>query len=156
MDRDFFMLLVMGYTGPKAMRIKMRYIERFNLMEEYIFSRNKARKEFRALTDAIKASRQDAQFYHYKNEADLINRIVLGMSAKEYRLAHGIPQSVPLRDCLTPEQVRAIEILQGYDTGLVYKGLSYQERKQALQELYNRVKALGLSGPGNVQALPGN
>ena len=78
------------------------------------------------------------------------------MSAKEYRLAHGIPQSTPLRDCLTPEQVQAIEILQGYDTGLVYKGLSYQERKQALQELYNCIKVLGLPRPGSMQALPGN
>ena len=26
-------LLVMGYTGPKAMEFKVRYIERFNAME---------------------------------------------------------------------------------------------------------------------------
>jgi len=34
MTRDGFTLLVMGYTGPKAMEFKVRYIQRFNKMEE--------------------------------------------------------------------------------------------------------------------------
>ena len=34
MTRDGFTLLVMGYTGPKAMQFKVRYIQRFNEMEE--------------------------------------------------------------------------------------------------------------------------
>ncbi|CCG08678.1 Rha family transcriptional regulator [Pararhodospirillum photometricum] len=34
MTRDGFTLLVMGYTGPKAMEFKVRYIQQFNDMEE--------------------------------------------------------------------------------------------------------------------------
>lgn len=34
--RDGFMLLVMGYTGKKAMQIKIAYIEAFNLMEAQV------------------------------------------------------------------------------------------------------------------------
>lgn len=34
MTRDGFTLLVMGYTGDKAMAFKVRYIEAFNRMEE--------------------------------------------------------------------------------------------------------------------------
>ncbi len=34
MTRDGFTILVMGYTGPKAMEFKVRYIEQFNKMEE--------------------------------------------------------------------------------------------------------------------------
>lgn len=34
MTRDGFTLLVMGYTGPDAMRFKVRYIQEFNRMEE--------------------------------------------------------------------------------------------------------------------------
>lgn len=33
MDRDGFMLLVMGFTGRKAMELKLRYIAAFNEME---------------------------------------------------------------------------------------------------------------------------
>ena len=36
MNRDGFMLLVMGFTGKKALQIKLQFIEAFNLMEEYI------------------------------------------------------------------------------------------------------------------------
>ena len=34
MSRDGFTLLVMGYTGAKAMGFKVRYIQQFNAMEE--------------------------------------------------------------------------------------------------------------------------
>lgn len=43
--RDGFMLLVMGYTGKKALAIKLAYIEAFNAMEEEL-----ARKKSRKLT----------------------------------------------------------------------------------------------------------
>ncbi|MTK63862.1 MAG: Rha family transcriptional regulator [Methanobacterium sp.] len=33
MTRDGFTLLVMGYTGPKAMEFKVRYIQQFNTMD---------------------------------------------------------------------------------------------------------------------------
>jgi len=34
MTRDGFTLLVMGYTGPKALAFKVAYIQKFNEMEE--------------------------------------------------------------------------------------------------------------------------
>ena len=36
MNRDGFMLLVMGFTGKKALQVKLKFIEAFNLMEDYI------------------------------------------------------------------------------------------------------------------------
>lgn len=33
MTKDGFMILVMGYTGPKAMQFKIAFIEAFNMME---------------------------------------------------------------------------------------------------------------------------
>ena len=36
MDRDGIMVLVMGFTGDKALKVKLQFIEAFNLMEEYI------------------------------------------------------------------------------------------------------------------------
>lgn len=155
MNRDGFMLLVMGFTGEKALETKLRYIKQFNLMEQYIADRNKARLEYRVLTDAVMAVHASPQFYHYKNEADMINRIVLGMSAKEYQLAHGIPKDIPLRDCLEPWQVTAIERLQAFDAGLVETVPHYQQCKKMLQEYYDRLKARLLPVSGQREALPG-
>lgn len=39
--RDGFMLLVMGYTGKKALAIKLAYIEAFNAMEEELARRSR-------------------------------------------------------------------------------------------------------------------
>ena len=40
--KDGFTLLVMGYTGPEAMRFKLAYIEAFNRMEEELARQKEA------------------------------------------------------------------------------------------------------------------
>ena len=54
MTRDGFTMLVMGYTGKKAMKFKELYIKRFNEMEQFIKTLVTARKEFPLLTENIK------------------------------------------------------------------------------------------------------
>ncbi|MCM1233157.1 MAG: Rha family transcriptional regulator [Ruminococcus flavefaciens] len=46
MTHGGFTMLVMGYTGAKAMRFKELYIKRFNEMEEFIKTLVSARQEF--------------------------------------------------------------------------------------------------------------
>jgi Rha family phage regulatory protein len=46
LTRDGFTMLVMGYTGSKAMHFKELYIQRFNEMEQCIRSLLSARQEF--------------------------------------------------------------------------------------------------------------
>lgn len=41
MNRDGFTLLVMGFTGQKAMQFKLKYIEAFNAMEEELTEQSK-------------------------------------------------------------------------------------------------------------------
>lgn len=41
MTRDGFSLLAMGFTGKKALQFKLKFIEAFNKMEEYIKNENK-------------------------------------------------------------------------------------------------------------------
>ena len=78
-------MLVMGYTGPKAMHFKERYIQRFNEMEQCVRSLLSARQEFPMLTDMICRLHESPKPYHFSNECDMLNRIVLGMSAKQFR-----------------------------------------------------------------------
>ena len=41
MNRDGFSLLVMGFTGKKALKFKLKYIDAFNKMEDYIKKGNR-------------------------------------------------------------------------------------------------------------------
>lgn len=44
MNRDGFTLIVMGFTGKKAMQFKLKYIEAFNKMEAYIREQENAKQ----------------------------------------------------------------------------------------------------------------
>lgn len=83
LTRDGFVMLIMGYTGQKANHFKELYIQRFNEMEEQIKILHSARIEFPMLTQQISLIHDNPKPCHYSNECDLINRIVLGMSAKK-------------------------------------------------------------------------
>jgi len=133
MTRDGFTMLVMGYTGQKAMRFKELYIRRFNEMEQFIKTLVTARKEFPLLTENIKLLHENPKPYHFSNECDMINRIVTGMSAKQFRQAHGLEKGTSIRPYLTDEQVRMMETLQKVDIGLLVAVPDYEQRKRYLE-----------------------
>nr|DAL96901.1 MAG TPA: regulatory protein [Caudoviricetes sp.] len=133
MTRDGFTMLVMGYTGKKAMKYKELYIRRFNEMEQFIKTLVTARKEFPLLTENIKLLHENPRPYHFSNECDMINRIVIGMSAKQFRQAHGLEKGTSIRPYLTDEQIRMIETLQKVDIGLLVSVPDYQQRKRYLE-----------------------
>ena len=133
LTRDGFTMLVMGYTGQKAMRFKELYIRRFNEMEQFIKTLVTARKEFPLLTENIKLLHENPRPYHFSNECDMINRIVTGMSAKQFRQAHGLEKGTSIRPYLTDEQVRMMETLQKVDIGLLVAVPDYEQRKRHLE-----------------------
>jgi Rha family phage regulatory protein len=133
MTRDGFTMLVMGYTGPKAMRFKEIYIRRFNEMEQFIKTLVSARKEFPLLTDNIKLLHENPKPYHFSNECDMLNRIVTGMSAKQFRIANGIEKGKSIRPYLSESQIKMLETLQKVDVGLLVAVPEYQQRKRYLE-----------------------
>lgn len=136
MTRDGFTMLVMGYTGQKAMHFKELYIQRFNEMEQCVRSLLSARQEFPMLTDMICRLHESPKSYHFSNECDMLNRIVLGMSAKQFRLANGIEKGQSIRPYLTARQIHALDRLQHLDYGLLYSCPDFQQRKQMLMTYY--------------------
>lgn len=136
LTRDGFTMLVMGYTGPKAMHFKELYIQRFNEMEQCVRSLLSARQEFPMLTEMICRLHESPKAYHFSNEADMLNRIVLGMSAKQFRLANGIEKGQSIRPYLTAKQIHALDRLQHLDYGLLYSCPDFQQRKQMLMTYY--------------------
>lgn len=133
LTRDGFTMLVMGYIGQKALKFKEMYIRRFNEMEELIKNLVSARQEFPLLTENIKMLHENPRPYHFSNECDMLNRIVLGMSAKQFRLANGIEKGKSIRPYLNKEQIDMLETLQKVDVGLLVAFPNYEDRKRHLE-----------------------
>lgn len=132
MTRNGFMFLVMGYRGKKAAAIKEAIITRFNEMEEFIRSLLDSRLMFKDFTEAIENAHDDPKSYHFSNEFDMVNRIVLGMSAKQFRELHGIDKGDSIRPFLTDEQISDIRFLQHADAGFMEAGIPPEQRKAML------------------------
>ena len=141
MTRDGFVFLVMGYRGKKAASFKEAYIKRFNEMEEFIEYLLEARTEFPLLTDSIMLIHENPKPYHFSNEADLLNRIVLGKTARQIREENGLKPRTSIRPYLTAKQIEAIDLLQRVDIGLLVSTPDFQERKRYLEWYY--MKKLG-------------
>ena len=135
MTKDGFIFLVMGYRGKKAAAIKEAYIRRFNDMEQFIKDYTKTREDFAPFTQAIMDAYDEPKSYHYSNEMNMINRIVLGMDAKHFRQFHGLQDGQSIRPFLNCSQSKAVRKLQIEDIRLLYRGVPFQERKSLLNSM---------------------
>jgi hypothetical protein len=63
----------------------------------------------------------------------MLNRIVIGMSAKQFRLANGIEKGKSIRPYLSDEQISMLETLQKVDVGLLVAVPDYEQRKRHLE-----------------------
>jgi Rha family phage regulatory protein len=78
MTRDGFVILVMGYTGPKAMRFKLAYIDAFNFME-WKLSQPVREREAKMMAyyerEAVRAERRANKFssWEYDRMVEMYN-----------------------------------------------------------------------------------
>lgn len=96
---------------------------------------------FLPLTNAIQAAHADLKPYHFSNECDLINRLVIGMTAKAFKQIRGIES---VRDGLTAAESQLMDKLQTQNTSLIELGVDYDERKRLLKNQAD--KFLGVVG----------
>lgn len=78
----------------------------------------------------------------YIIEFSLLNSVILGMSATQYRKENNISDTDQIRNYFSDDQLDDVERLERYDAQLIISQeiFSYDERKQILQKEYNRVK----------------
>ncbi|WP_334319875.1 antA/AntB antirepressor family protein [Gilliamella apicola] len=110
-------------------------------IQKKAFNRLKARLKVadysRPMCDALTIQRlslgKETKPHHYTNEFDMINRIVLGMTAKAYRKAHNLTGDI--RDHITEEQLNHLAYLEKSNITLIDIGWNYEKRKAELIKL---------------------
>lgn len=107
-----------------------------------------ARVEYKPMQEALRQSRdelgKETKHFHYSNEADMLNRIILGMTSKQYREHHQLLEGRSIRDILTVTELAAFADLERANKTFIDLGYSFEERKERLNTLFNRkhLKAL--------------
>lgn len=135
--------ILIGMRETKSVRryvlAKIKELE-LKLQSSRLFSltRKTSKDEYLPMTSAIAEAHEEIRPYHFSNEADLINRIVLGCTSSKYRQFHDIPKGDAIRDYLNQAELDCIVSLQRANTVYIEDGMSFQERKDKLASLYNR------------------
>lgn len=133
--RDGFTLLVMGYTGEKAMKFKEAYIRQFNQMEELLkgklIEREKGIAVRQSLTKAIQQSGEDERTHGhaYSLYTDLIYKAVFGKNTKQLREEYRITKQDNLRDFFAQEELAKVKSVEMVVSGLVDCGWGYDDVK---------------------------
>jgi len=116
--------------------------DRVNQLEQGKINRANASLNYVAQGAMIKHTREaegkECKFWHFSNEADLLNAIVLGETAKQHRERHGFDKTVNLRDTLTPIQLECLSVLEVNNTAFISAGLDFDMRKELLNKILDR------------------
>lgn len=140
MTRDGFTLLVMGFSGEKAMRFKFAYIKQFNHMEkllkEKFVERQKGITVRHIVTDMIKQSQENERMHGhaYSLYTDMIYKALFGKTAKQFREEFGIGKMDHLRECFTAEELKSIQSKEMLVSSLIDCGWGYASIKAFLDE----------------------
>lgn len=142
MDRDGFTLLVMGFSDPKSIYFKERYIEEFNAMEselkriyterqQWQIERDKGVVIRHILTDTIKMKIADSPHkrFAYPNYTNLIYKTLFGKTAKELEEEYGVKPRENLRDFFTGEALSCVQSMEMLVSSLIGCGWGYAEIK---------------------------
>lgn len=148
MNRDGFTLLVMGYTGEKAMRFKLAYINQFNQMESLLkrkmVEREKGIAVRQALTKALQQSSENERMHGhaYSTYTDLVYRSVFGKTAKQLRKEMGVSKKDNLRDFFSPEELQMVQNAEMLVGSLMGYGWGYGDIKDFIEsKAVNKIAA---------------
>jgi len=144
MNENVFLMVVMGYTTARAMKIKARFIQAFSMMRHELLSRSNTRAigkiVRKSLTDAIKDHVSDEgnfKKFAYSNYTKLIYKKVLGMDVKKAKKLIGAKEDDNIRDFLTMDELSRVQEYERKIAGFIQANdfLGMDDR-----EIYERVK----------------
>lgn len=125
------------------------YIEQaFDNREQWNIDRSEAARQYVGLTQAIRDNLSELERRKplgkkdaFTAEADLLNHIVLGCTAYQWKTSHGFGRHENIRDRLPTEVLEIYHQLEVYDAFMIrsLKLFDYDKRKEALQNEYSRI-----------------
>ncbi|MDO5346557.1 MAG: Rha family transcriptional regulator [Lachnospiraceae bacterium] len=135
MNRDGFTLLVMGYTGEKAMRFKLAYIKQFNAMEELLkgklIEREKGIAVRQAFTKTIQLSGENDRMHGhaYSTYTNAIYKAMFEKNANQLREEYGISKKDDLRNYFSTEELQSVQSAEMLVSSLINCGWGYDQIK---------------------------
>lgn len=103
-------------------------------LEQWHGEREASKDNSKLMSEALVAHRERQGKatlpHHHSNEANLINRLVLGMNAAKWAKSHGV--SGPIREHMSAYQLTLIAYLERSNAALLDAGMPFVERKERL------------------------
>ena len=137
---DMVKQLAMIESSEKGKLARLYFLDceiKANEKQKQIEDRQTLKVEFRPMTDAIADCHDEPKPYHFSNEADMINRIVLGMSSAKFKAHHEIEKNESVRDYMSELQMKAVIDLQRANTVFIQMGENYEDRKEKLSKMFS-------------------
>lgn len=147
LTRDGFSLLAMGFTGEKALKWKLEYIQAFNSMEAELKRIYRERQQWEIerakgvlvrhiLTDTIKMKVADSPHkkFMYPNYTKLIYKVLFGKTMKELQEQYHVKGKESIRDYLTSEELKQVESMEMLVSSLINCGWGYEQIKNFMNE----------------------
>jgi hypothetical protein len=127
-----YLMLVKSFTDDLAWAVQRELVNAY--FRPGIISREVGRIVRRELTDAIKDAglNDEMHGFAYKTFTDLEYKMVLGMTAKQYRTALGLPVDANVRQHVNEFQRQSIARLENAVQGMVDIGMKYGQIKDIL------------------------
>lgn len=129
------------WIGKEFKRLKRLEREGFAQAQYNAFIRKDVATEYGRMNKALEDMRiyqdKDTLFYHYTNEANLINKLITGITSKECKELHGdIPRNVFI------DKAEYFFELEMMNTSLLKQGLDFETRKQILTDLLRTIPVI--------------
>jgi hypothetical protein len=147
-----------SWLSPEFKLYLIKEFQRFKEQEalsggiEWSIRRSLAKVQYRVHTDAVKEHLIPAQLtgaqigFVYANEADILNKALFGMTAKEWRTANPEAEG-NIRDNATMEQLVVMSSLESQNALLIQQQMSQRDRLVMLNTLARSQLTSLLSNP---------
>ena len=149
MNRDGFSLLVMGFTGQKALEWKLKYISAFNAMEKIVTEKKTAiwletrqqgklirRDETNIIQKLVEYAKDQGSTHAdmlYMTYSKLANKMA-GITSRDQAT------TLQLNDLSTMERIIAKAVIDGMSNGMHYKDI-YKLSKERLETVTSMLEA---------------
>jgi len=147
MTRDGFMFLVMGFTGAKAVDMKLKFIEAFNAMEAKLAKQNAqvewkvARLQGKAIRSVLTDTLQEFVQYAKAQNSENAERYYGSITLMEYKalslIEKGAKVGKNFRDTLDGMQVATLTVAENVARQAIQRGMT---QKMHYKEIYQMAK----------------